>query len=346
MDIQARRIFRLSLTMGLALGTAYGLNLVFAFLAPLFAFIMTLRPAPPMKSKALLTVLIMISVTTGVGLLLVPLLLHFPVSAILVVALGLYFAFYLTIYLRQATLGLFITMGFTLISAAGYANFALGQQLIISLISGITIAIICQWLVYPFFPEDELPRPVAEISDADLQESRWIALRGTLIVLPVYLLALNNPSLYIAAIMKSVSLGQQASKVDAAHAGRELLGSTLLAGWFAMLFWFALSILPNLWMFFLWILLFGIYFGAKLYGVFATRFTPSFWSNVVITMLILVGPAVADTESGKDVYMAFMIRISLFLFVSLYAWWTLSLLDTWRQRRHSRKHARLESHSC
>ena len=49
--------------------------------------------------------------------------------------------------------------------------------------------------------------------------ARWIALRATLIVMPVFVLALTNPSFYLAAIMKTVALGQQAGETDARSAG-------------------------------------------------------------------------------------------------------------------------------
>ena len=97
-----------------------------------------------------------------------------------------------------------------------------------------------------------------------------------LIVLPPVLLAFTNPTLYMPLIMKSVLLGQQVSVVSARTAGRELIGAIFLAGLFAILFWFALKILPSLWMFFLLMLLFGMYFAAKLYWIIASRF-PAFF---------------------------------------------------------------------
>ncbi|WP_419631379.1 biotin/lipoyl-binding protein, partial [Thiolapillus sp.] len=42
--------------------------------------------------------------------------------------------------------------------------------------------------------------------------------------------------------------------------------------------------------------------------------------------------------AAKDVYMASFVRLSLFFFVTLYAWWTVALLDAWRHRRLRRKH--------
>lgn len=69
---------------------------------------------------------------------------------------------------------------------------------------------------------------------AGVTDVNWIALRATLIVFPAYLLGLTNPSAYLPIIMKSVSLGQQVSLTDARHAGRELLGSTLVGDVFIL----------------------------------------------------------------------------------------------------------------
>jgi len=160
-------------------------------------------------------------------------------------------------------------------------------------------------------------------------------LRATLIVLPPVLMAFSNPSLYLPTIMKSVLLGQQGSVVNVRSAGRELLGSTFLAGLFAILFWFGLKICPSLWMFFLWMLLFGIYFAGKLYGIIPSRFQPSFWQDVVVNLLILLGPAVEDSATGKDPYHAFAVRFSLFVAVTLYAWLAIVALERLRARRRS-----------
>ena len=337
MHIQARRIFRLSGTVALSLACAYALQLPLPFLAPLFALMFTAAPAPPMGGKSLFGLLLVVLLTLGVGLLLIPLLMYYPMSAVLLVALGLYFSFYLTVNKGKALLGTFLTIGFTLISAAGTVSFALATAVIQSLVFGIALAILCQWLVYPWFAEDPAPRggaPAAAPSPAE--PSNWIALRGMLIVLPVYLLVLTNPAMYLAIIMKAVSLSQQSSLVSARDAGRELLGSTFLGGCFAILFWAMLGISTNLWMFFLWMLLFGVYFSSKVYRLIATRFPASFWLNVGMTMLIVLGPAVEDSDSGKDVYAAFFVRMGLFVAVTLYAWLAVYVLEYLRTRSLTR----------
>jgi hypothetical protein len=336
MPIRARRIFRLSLTLAISLAGAYALQLPLPFLAPLFALLFTAAPAPPMGVKGLLGLILVVLITLGVGLLLIPLLIHYPASAILMVAAGLYFSSYLTINRGKGLVGALLTVGFTLISAAGLVSYSLAVGVITALVLGIGLAIVCQWIVYPWFPEDVAPvrrvRPPANTAT----QSNWIALRATLIVLPAYLLALTNPSMYLPIIMKSVSLGQQGSTVSARDAGKELLGSTFLGGYFAILFWFMLDMVTNLWMFFLWMLLFGVYFSSKFYQLIPSRFPASFWQNVVVTMLILLGPAVEDSANGKDVYAAFAVRMGLFVAVTLYAWLAVYVLEQLRNRHLGR----------
>lgn len=349
MPIKARRVFRVSLTTALALAGAYALALPLPFLAPLFAFMLTAAPGPPMGPKGLFGLILVVLMTLGIGLLLTPLLINYPVSAVLIVAVGLYFSTYLTVNMGKGLVGAFLTIGFTLIPAAGTVDFSVAVILIQALVLGIGLAIVCQWIVYPWFAEDpatgKKPKPAATGATV----SNWIALRATLIVLPPFLLALSNPSVYLAIIMKSVLLGQQGSVVSARTAGRELLGSTFLGGCFAIPFWFMLKMQPNLWMFFLWMLLFGIYFSSKLYQIIASRFPPSFWLNVAVTMLILLGPAVEDSANGKDVYKAFAVRMGLFIAVTLYAWLAVYLLEKLRTRHLSRRSLSLpdmESSRC
>jgi hypothetical protein len=345
MPIQARRVFRLSLTAALSLVAAYAMQLHLPFLAPIFALLLGLKPAPPPGPKKLLILLLVIPVTLGTGLFLTPLLIHYPLSGLLLVALGLYASFYLMVNKGKTVPGMFLAVGFTMISAAGTVSSLLSTLVIQSLAIGITLAILCQWLVYPLLPEDPAPAGARQAAAAGGAQSNWIALRGTLIVMPAYLLVLSNPAMYMPVIMKSVSLSQQSTALSVRDAGRELLGSTFLGGCFAIALWFLLGLQVNLWMFFLWVLLFTSFFAARIYGVAASRFPPSFWLNVATTLLILLGSAVMDSESGKDVYSAFFVRMGLFVLVTLYAWLAVCLLE-YLSTRGAASGAGPESQSC
>ena len=175
------------------------------------------------------------------------------------------------------------------------------------------------------------------------ETAAWIALRATVIVMPVFVLALTNPSLYIAAIMKTVTLGQQAGETNARSAGKELVGSTLMGALVGACVWIGLSVLANLWMLVLWLMAAALWCGTAMFGARRSAFRPSFWGNALITALILLGPAIEDSANGKSVVQASAVRTSLFVAVALYAWATVWVLERWRESR-SRSSARpLES---
>ncbi|MEM6773749.1 MAG: DUF2955 domain-containing protein [Pseudomonadota bacterium] len=334
-----RRSLRFALAAALALGVAYALAFPLPYLAPLFVVFLSAAPGPPPGPKALLALILVVSVSLMVGVLLIPLLRYYPLTAVLVVAAGLYLAMYLTVIRGKRMLGIFLTIGFTLISVAGFLSYALATTLIWSLVLGIATAVLCLWLVYPLLPEPpKAPGPAPEAPVA-AHTSNWLALRATLIVMPAYLLALTNPQQYLMTIMKSVSLGQQASVVDVRHAGRELLGSTFAGGLLAVLMWWALSLKPDLWMYFLWMAAASLYVGCKMFGVLPTGVAPSFWINAIVTMLILLGPAVEDSANGKDALTAFLVRFATFIGVTLYAWFAIAVLEAWRERRAVAAHS-------
>ncbi len=332
----ARRTFRLASVVALSVALAYGLAMPLPFMAPLFAVLLTATPAPPPGPKGLLKLLVLVAVTLGIGLVLNPLLLNYPITAVLIIAAGLYLSTYLSVGKGKGLVGTLLAVGLTMIPAAGLMGYALASSVVNSLLIGIAVTVACQWLVQPLFPEPPPAGPKPLPPAADHERAAWLALRTVLIVLPPVMLAFTNPGLYMPTIMKSVMLAQQGSTISARAAGRELIGSTFLAGVYAMAFWFALKLLPNLWMFFLWMLLFGLHIGSRLYGVVASRHPPSYWVNVFVTMLILVGPAVQDS-TGDDVYREFLVRFTLFVLVTLYAWGAIVALEWLREGRDGRR---------
>jgi hypothetical protein len=288
-----------------------------------------------MKPRALAVLVLVVTIALSFGVLLIPLLRYYPVSAVLIVGAGLYLSMYLTLIAGKRLLGTLLAMGITFVSIAGRIDNGLATLMIVALVLAVVIAVVSQWLVYPLFPEPrDLP---AAADDAQTPEqSTWFALRSTLIVMPAYLLALINPSQYLMTIMKSVALSQQATLVDARRAGRELLGSTFAGGLLAVLLWTGLSLAPTLWMYTLWMSAAALYVGCKLYGVLETTVAPSFWVNTIVTMLILLGPAVQDSASGDDAAAAFAVRFLTFVGVTIYAWVALATLEAWRARRRGR----------
>ncbi|APC14666.1 hypothetical protein BLL42_02565 [Pseudomonas frederiksbergensis] len=330
---RVQRALRLAMGTALCLAASFGLALPIPFLAPVLGLLFLATLNHPLPFKAGLTLALVAMLTTGVGLLLIPILRYYPLSGVLLIGAGLFLVFRAGLRGANNLIVTLLIIGLTMIPSAGTADFGLAIMVIGALVKGLLLAVMVVSFSHWLFPEpaNAASPPAAPALPTD--EVARVALRATLIVLPTFLLALIDPASYLPIILKAVSLGQQSSTTTARNAGRELLGSTLLGGLLAILFWCALSLFVHLWMFFLWMLLFGLLLARKLYALSPTRQSPGFWLNSMITLIILLGQSVQDSLAGKDVYTAFAVRMGLFIAVTLYACLMVQLLDQQRQNR-------------
>jgi Protein of unknown function (DUF2955) len=336
MPLAARRSFRLALATSLALAAGYGLGLGIPFFPALFTVLLGAAPAPPPGPRQLPALVLVLCLTLGIGVLLGPLLQRAPLSALLLITLGLYGSSYLGIMRGKAIPSLLLGFGFCVIPAASSVSQALASGVIAAMVVGAIAAVLCLWLVYPLFPEDPGPAP-APPAPAPVARGHWLSLRATLIVLPTFLLALTNPAAYLPVTVKSLLLGREATEVNLRGATRELIGSTALGGVFAIAVWTCLGLAVELWFFTGWVLLAALFIASGAYGVLRSRLAPSFWVNTLSTLLILLGSAVQDSTNGKDVYTAFAVRLALFLAVAVYAVVAVAVLEQCRTRRLTRR---------
>ncbi|MGP6433064.1 DUF2955 domain-containing protein [Pseudomonas paraglycinae] len=332
-SVPAQRALRLAYGTALCTAASYGLALPLSFLSPVLAVLLLASMPRPLPVKMALVLTLVAAFTTSLGLLLVPLLRYYPVCGVLLIGVGLFLVFTYGLRGGNVLIMTFLVIGMTMISAAGFASFELAMAVIGALVKGLLLAVVMVGLSHVLFPEPANspgPPPAPALLAEDVPR---VAMRATLIVLPTFLLVLIDPASYLPIILKAVSLGQQSTTTRTHHAGRELLGSTLLGGLLAVLFWCALSLFVHLWMFFLWMLLFGLLLARKLYRLHPTQLTPGFWLNTLITMIILLGQSVEDSAAGKDVYTAFAVRMGLFILVTLYSGVMMHLLVAHRESR-------------
>ncbi|VVM65342.1 hypothetical protein PS662_01519 [Pseudomonas fluorescens] len=322
-----QRALRLASGTALCLAISFGAGLPIPFIAPVLAVLLLATVNRPLPLKAALVLAVAAMLTTAVGLLLIPILRYYPVSGVLLVGVCLFLVFRFGLRGGNNLIVTFLVIGLTMISSAGVAEFDLAAMVIGALVKGLLLAVMVLALSHWLFPDppNAPSPPAAPLLPAE--EVSRVALRATLIVMPTFLLVMIDPARYLPIILKAVSLGQQSSTPSSHHAARELVGSTLLGGVLAVLFWCALSLFVHLWMFFLWMLLFGLILARKLYALSPTRLSPGFWLNSLITMIILLGQSVQDSLAGKDVYTAFAVRMGLFILVTLYACLMVYLLD-------------------
>jgi len=328
-----QRALRLACGTALCLAISFALDLPIPIVAPVFAVFLLASLNRPLSLKAGLGLALIVMLTTGCGLLFIPLLRYYAISGVLLISLFLFLAFRYGLRGGNNLVATFLVAGLTMISAAGTADFQLAVTVVGALVKGLLLAVLVLAFSHWLFPEPA-SHPAGPAAQAlPDEEAARVALRATLVVLPAFLLALTDPASYMPVIMKSVSLGRQSCTTRARGAARELLGSTLLGGLLAIAFWFALRLFVHLWMFFLWMLLFGLLVARELYATSPKRYRPGFWLNSLVTMIILLGQSVQDSVAGKDVQSAFAVRMGLFIAVTLYACLVLQLLDRPRRVR-------------
>ncbi|MGY2187396.1 DUF2955 domain-containing protein [Pseudomonas sp. SDO5591_S426] len=330
---RVQRALRLATGTAICLAVSFGLALPIPFLAPVLCALLLASANRPLPFKAAVILALAAMLTTGTGLLLIPLLRHYPNSGVMLIGVGLFLVFRFGLRGGSNLIVTFLVIGLTMISSAGVADFGLAVMVIKAMVAGLILAVVVGMFSHWLFPEpaNAPPPPAAPVFPAS--EVDRVALRATLIVIPAFLLALIDPASYLPIVLKAVNLGQQSETTSARNAARELIGSTLLGGLLAFLFWNALSLFVHLWMFFLWMLLFSLFLARRMYGLKPTRFSPGFWLNSLMTLIILLGQSVQDSVAGKDVQTAFAVRMTLFIGVTLYACLMVHLLDQRQQKQ-------------
>jgi hypothetical protein len=323
---------RLTLGLGLAALIAYGMALTLPYIVCVMAVILLSKPGPPLPLVKGIVAALIIAALVAAGVVMVPLLEHYAIAGILLTAVIL-FVIFLAGLVSGSPLTMVLVIAFAMMPVAGVIEQALVGTLAFTLAVGIAVGTLVGFMSSAFFPDRSAPTASAKPTRPGRAAAAWTALRATLIVMPVFVLALTDPSFYLAAIMKTVTLSQQAGEIDARSAGKELVGSTLMGAVVAVGIWFGLSLWPNLWMLVLWMMAAALWVGSAMTGARRSRYRPSFWSNALITALILIGPAIEDSAGGKSVLEGTVMRTCLFVGVALYAWGTIVLLERWRPAR-------------
>ena len=327
-----KAVLRLALGLALATLVAYGQGWPLPFVPCVMAVIVLCRPGPPLPLAKGVVGALLFAGLVAAGVLMVPLLEHFAAAGILLTALLLFGVFFAG--LRSANpLSTILAIAAALIPVAGVAEQALVTALSVMLAVGVGLGTLVAALAHAFFPDPPAATAGPTRPGLASEAAAWIAGRTVLIVMPVFVLALTNPAFYLAAILKTVALGQQAGENDARSAGRELVGSTLAGAALALAVWAGLSLWPNLWMLALWLSAAALWTGRRLFGLRPSRYRPSFWSNALITALILLGPAIEDSASGKSVLEGALMRTVLFVGIALYATAMVWGLERWRAGR-------------
>jgi hypothetical protein len=138
---------------------------------------------------------------------------------------------------------------------------------------------------------------------------------------------------YAAFLIKVASMGQQADIDQSQHVARSLLVSTVIGGIAAIIAWQALSIWPSLTMYILLIGLAGLVMGPRIFAGPGMHPAGATWSYGYLTMIIILAPAVLDTQSGAAAGSALWTRLEMFIWATIYGTGAVFVFDTlWRRK--------------
>jgi len=129
------------------------------------------------------------------GGIMVPLLQHYPFSGLMLTGALLYALFFASAG-KDSPLTILLVMTCTLIPVSGFLQQGLSTVFGLALGAGLAIGALVSFMSHALFPDASPPAGKAlPPAHASPEAARSIALQATLVIMPVYLLALINPSL-------------------------------------------------------------------------------------------------------------------------------------------------------
>lgn len=325
------RSFRLASALGVATFFAYALALPLGYLLVVVTLALLAQPMPPPGLRAGAILVVVTLATALYGLLLGPVLTFVPIAGVLLSLSGVALAVAIGSRPGMAIVGTLMILSSTIIAVVAAQSSAAAVTLVKLLAATIVGAIAIAHLAHAVFPE-----PAGHAAPPPPPAGGVMPLRTAIIMAPPLLLALANPPAYVMLLMKGASLAQQAEATTARAMGRELVSATAMGGVAALLLWNLLQLWPGLLLLCLGMALMALLMARPLYGAAPSRFGRDWWQFALTTMIILVGPAVADTASADNIQRTMLVRVLTFMALAVYATLAAQLLDRPRMRALAR----------
>ena len=335
--------------MRLALGTTLSLvfsqliNWQLSFLAPILTMFLLAVPIRAFSLKQGIGFCIALLLPVCAGLVLIPFLDNARWAGVTLVGVALYYSFYYTAKGGSPILGAFISIGLTLVVTIGSVSLDLLLMLIEGLALGAVFGLIFVWIGHALLPE--LPPDPAMAGavrpappDPDLIEARRSAFRSMTITFPLALLFLfvSGSPTYTVVMIKVASMGQQATTDHSRAMGRSLLESTFWGGVGAVVAWQVLTMWPSLFMYAMLIAIAGLLYGSRIFEGRAMHPKAGMWSFAFLTMIVVLAPAVMDSQAGTDAGAAFHTRLFLFALIAIYGSGAVAVFDAFWKRKPTR----------
>lgn len=336
-SIASRRVLRLALGTSLALWFSQAVAWDMSFIAPVLTLTILGLPLPPLKLKAGVALVLVVALSLNAGLLLLPVVLNYRVAGLLLLALAFYWCFYYTARGGNQLLGTFATIGLALATAIGSVSLDAVLAIIEGVVLGAAVGIAFVWLAHALLPDPagapvSMPAPPA--ATVDLGEARRSAFRSLAIILPIALwfLLSSQSAAFVPVMIKVAAMAQQATNEGTRIAARSLIKSTILGGTAAVVAWNLLRIHPSLTLYTLLVALASLQFGRRTFEGDGLRADAETWSYGLLTMIVILAPAVLDSVMGASADVKFQDRLIMFAGATLYAVIAVYVFDAFRPR--------------
>jgi len=345
-DIAARRILRLALGTALCMAFSQIINWPLSFIAAVFTMFMLAVPLPAPTLKSGLKFVLALVIPAYAGMLLVPFLEHARWAGILLVVLALFASFYYTARGGSPVMGMFMTLGITLVVTIG----SVSADVMLMVVNGIAVGaaagiafVAIAHLLLPDLPPPPVetgakkPKPPAKPAASSARRN---ALRSMTVVLPVVMIFLfvSSSISYMVVMIKVASMGQQATSQISRAMGREQLESTLWGGLGAIIAFHIMSIWSSLLLFCLLIGLAGLLYGPRIFQDAGMHPKSGMWSYAFLTMIIVLTPAVINAHESGDAGAAFYTRLMLFVVIAIYGTVSVAVFDAfWPGKKEQQK---------
>lgn len=337
--ICSRRILRLALGTALSMAFSQAVDWPLSFIAPLFTALLLSMPVPrPSVKGGLVFVTILMSSVLGATELL-PYVYYAPAAGVLLLALGLFFSFFITASGGPVIIGTFLTLALSLVTTIGSISIDFLIEAIKGLASGSLVGFVFVWIVHAILPDYPIDNPQHQANvqkeKPDKIKAVASAMRSLVIVYPVMFLflCLDTSASYTVIMIKVASMGQQASSEKSYFMGDMLLKSTFWGGLGAVCAWAVLYINPSLVMYSLLIGLACLLYGRGIFKAGGLHPQSAMWGYALITMIVVLAPTVGSMASGQSSAERFWLRLVYFFVVAFYGWFAVAAFDTFSRSR-------------
>jgi len=342
MNIATVRILRLAFGTAISLWFSQAIAWPLSFITPVITLFLLALPLPAPKLKIGVGLIAVMCASLYGGLLLLPPLQNQPMVGVILLVLALYWSFYFTAKGGSAVLGTFATMGIAVSTAIGTISLDAVLAVINGIAFGAAVGVLFVWVAHALISDsmaDDLPSgPPQKPPTApkpDLATARASAFRSLLIVLPVALFFLFSgaSASYVPVMIKVAAMGQQATNEAARLAGRSLLQSTVIGGVGAIIGWQILRIAPSLSVYAIYVGLAALVMGPKIFRGRGLHPDAATWSYGLLTMVVILAPAVADSLIGGPANAKFLDRLWMFILATVYAIGAVYVFDAFVAKR-------------